>query len=470
MAERRTKIVATVGPASSSEPALRRLVAAGVDVFRLNFSHGTVGGHLEVIRRIRALERELGVEIGILQDLCGPKIRLGRLPGDGIVLEPGTIVRLVPGDEAPKGTLPVGYPHLLEDVRPGDPILLADGAVELKVTARTGDALEAEVVTGGRLTSHKGVNLPASRLRVPAVTEKDRMDLEAGLEAGVDFVALSFVRDPADLEPVLERLRGLDHRPLVIAKIEKPEAVRRLDAILELADGVMVARGDLGVEMPAEEVPLIQKRIIAAARASAKPVITATQMLRSMVDAPRPTRAETSDVANAILDGTDAVMLSEETAVGRYPAEAVQVLHRIARAVEPELPWEAHLEEPLSPAVPMPAGAISRAACWLARDVDAGLIVASTAGGGTARLVARFRVPFPVLGLSPDEGVRRQLRLSWGVVPVAMPAVEETEVLLQRVRETAQKRGIVPGTRIVVTAGIPLNVPGTTNLVHVLEA
>jgi len=469
MQERRTKIVATVGPASAGEDRLRELARAGVDVFRLNFSHGTVAEHLRVIRTIRSIEEELGRAIGILQDLCGPKIRLGTLPPEGIRLEAGRTILLVPGEDAPDGMLPVGYPHLLEDVEPGDPILLADGTVELRVLGRVEGALEARVVTGGRLTSHKGVNLPASRLRVAAVTPKDRADLEAGLEAGVDFVALSFVRDPSDVVPVLERLENLRARPMVIAKIEKPEAVRRLDAILELVDGIMVARGDLGVEMPAEEVPMIQKKIIAASRAAARPVITATQMLRSMVESPRPTRAETSDVANAILDGTDAVMLSEETAVGRHPVEAVRVLDRIARAVEPELVWEGHLDEPISESVALPAGAISRAACWLARDVGAGFIVASTTGGSTARLVSRFRAPFPVLGLSPHVEVRRQLQLSWGVIPVPMEPVGGADVLFDRVREAARLRGIAPGTRIVVTAGIPLNVPGTTNLVHVLE-
>ncbi len=469
MGERRTKIVATVGPATRGREALRALIEAGVDVFRLNFSHGTAAEHVEVIRTVRSLEEELGVEVGILQDLCGPKIRLGTLPEDGVLLEPGATVLLVPGTTAPEGALPVGYPRLLEDVRPGDPILLADGAVELRVRGRRDGALEAEVVTGGRLTSHKGVNLPESRLRVPAVTEKDRSDLEAGLTAGVDFVALSFVREPSDVRPVTDRLEGLSPRPLVIAKIEKPEAVRRLDAVLAAVDGVMVARGDLGVEMPAEEVPMIQKRIIAAARSAGKPVITATQMLRSMVEAPRPTRAETSDVANAILDGTDAVMLSEETAVGRYPVDAVRVLDRIARAVEPGMPWEGNLDEPIAGALAMPAGAISRAACWLARDVGAGLIVASTTGGSTARLVARFRAPYPVVGLSPHVTVRRQLRLSWGVVPVAMDPVDGTDVLFERVRQAARVRGVPQGTRIVVTAGLPLNVPGTTNLVHVIE-
>ncbi len=439
-----------------------------MDVFRLNFSHGTVQEHLAVIDVLRRLEGELGVEIGILQDLCGPKIRLGRLPEGGTELRAGERVLLTPEEDARGDAIPVGYPWLVEDVGPGDPILLADGTVELEVLERRREGLLARVLTGGTVTSHKGVNLPASRLRVPAFTEKDREDLEAGLAAGVDFVALSFVRDPGDVEPVRRRLLASACRPLLIAKIEKPEAVRRLDAILERVDGAMVARGDLGVEMPAEEVPLIQKRIIEAARRAAKPVITATQMLRSMVDSPRPTRAETSDVANAILDGTDAVMLSEETAVGRYPVESVRVLDRIARAVEPGLKWEAHLEEPLSPSIPQPAGAISRAACWLARDVDAALLAAPTASGSTARLVARFRPPFRVLGLSQDVGVRRQLRLSWGVEPLPLRGLSGTDELFVVVREVARSRGAQAGENVVVTAGLPLNVPGTTNLLHVL--
>ncbi len=469
MSLRKTKIVATIGPSTSEPEKLEDLIRAGVDVFRLNFSHGTPEEHRRVIRTLRALEEKLQTEVGILQDLCGPKIRLGQLPSEGVPLQAGSKVVLVPGDTAAVGRLPVRYEGLLDDVKPGDPILLADGTVELEVVDRNREGLVARVVCGGNVSSHKGVNLPASRLKMPAFTEKDRRDLEVGLDEGVDFVALSFVRDAADIEPVARRLAGLDRPPLLIAKIEKPQAVDRLEEILEMVDGVMVARGDLGVEMPAEEVPLIQKRIIQAARCAAKPVITATQMLRSMVDSPRPTRAETSDVANAILDGTDAVMLSEETAVGGFPVEAVRALDRIARGVEPHVSWEDHLEEPLAASISRPTGAISRAVCWLARDVDARLVAAPTSSGGTARMVARFRPPFRVLGLSADSRVRRQLRLSWGVEARRMKSVSGTDELFRMVRSVAAEEGLEAGHPVVVTAGIPLNVPGTTNLVHLLE-
>lgn len=469
MSPRKTKIVATIGPSTSEPEKLEALIRAGVDVFRLNFSHGTREEHRKVIRALRALEKELETEVGVLQDLCGPKIRLGQLPAEGVTLRAGSEAVLVPGETAQAGRLPVKYEGLLEDVRPGDPILLADGTVELEVVDRKPEGLVARVVCGGVLSSHKGVNLPASRLKMPAFTEKDRRDLEVGLEEGVDFVALSFVRDAEDIEPVARRLADLDRSPLLIAKIEKPQAVERLEEILEVVNGVMVARGDLGVEMPAEEVPLIQKRIIQVARCAAKPVITATQMLRSMVDSSRPTRAETSDVANAILDGTDAVMLSEETAVGNYPVEAVRALDRIARGVEPHLSWENHLEEPLAASISRPTGAISRAVCWLARDVGARLVAAPTSSGGTARMVARFRPSFRVLGLSTDPRVRRQLRLSWGVEPRPMPPVSGTDELFQMVRTVAAQEGLKKGQPVVVTAGIPLNVPGTTNLVHLLE-
>ncbi len=469
-ARRRTRIVATVGPATRGPEALEALLAAGVDVVRLNFSHGTAAEHVEVIRRVRELERRLGRPVGVLQDLAGPKIRLGRLPEGGVRLEPGATVLLAPEGTGPEGALPVAYPRLLEDVAPGDPILLADGAVELEVVARQRGALRCTVRVGGALASHKGVNLPASRLAVETFTATDREDLEVGLEAGVDLVALSFVRHERDLEPVMERLRRADPRPLLVAKIEKPEAVDRLEAILERVDAVMVARGDLGVEMRLEEVPLIQKRIIHAARRAGKPVITATQMLRSMVASPRPTRAEASDVANAILDGTDAVMLSEETAVSAYPVEAVRVLDRIARAVEPHLPWERYLEERPEVAATRVTAAVSHAACWLARDVGAAAIVASTTSGATARAVARFRPPVPVVALTPSVEVARQLAVSWGVETAVAPAgLPSAEAMFAAAERLMLERGLEPGQRVVVTAGLPMAVPGGTNLVHVLE-
>ncbi|HHQ47805.1 MAG TPA: pyruvate kinase [Acidobacteria bacterium] len=466
---RRTKIVATLGPATDSSEGIARLIAAGVDVFRLNFSHSDRASHARTIKRIRETASQLERQIGILQDLGGPKIRLGVLP-ESVVLEAGATVRLDASEHPAPGALPVNYPHLAEDVRPGDPILLADGTVELRVEDVAENLVLCSVITGGRLSSHKGVNLPGSRLRVPAFTDKDRLDLETGLEAGVDFVALSFVRDENDLSPVLEILAGAEPRPLLIAKIEKPQAVEHLEAILAVVDGLMVARGDLGVELPVEQVPLIQKRIIREAMAAGKPVITATQMLGSMVASPRPTRAEASDVANAVLDGTDALMLSEETAVGNYPVEAVQTLDRIARAVEPSIDHDALLERPLSGS-PRPTNeAIGHAACWLARDVAARAIVASTVSGTTARLVARFRPAVPIHALTPHPWVERQLNLSWGVVPTHVDRFEDTDAMFARAREWAGQTGLTgSGERLVLTAGAPINVAGTTNMLRVVD-
>jgi len=468
--QRKTKIVCTIGPATSTAAAQRQLVAAGMDVARLNFSHGDHQSHGEAIRSLRRTAAEAGREVGILQDLCGPKIRLGKLPEGGVVLRPGEGVALAPDGSGAAGALPVSYPHLLEDVHEGDRILLADGLVELKVRARRPDRLECEVQVGGTLGSGKGVNLPGAALRVASFTAKDRSDLAMGLAAGVDFVALSFVRHEDDLDPVSAMLEEATDRPLLIAKIEKPEALERLHRILERVDGVMVARGDLGVEMPVEEVPLIQKRVITEARRAGRPVITATQMLRSMVESPRPLRAEATDVANAILDGSDALMLSEETAVGSYPVAAVEMLDRIARVVEPTLDPRARLDEPVSDLVPGTAGAISRAACALAEDVNAVAIFATTKSGGTARLVARLRPRRPVVGLTSRAIVRRQLTLSWGVVPAAVELFTDTDSAFERAVAWAREQGLArPGDRIVVTAGLPVNVPGGTDLVRVIE-
>ncbi len=467
---RKTKIVCTLGPATADAEGIARLVRTGADVMRLNFSYGDREGHRATIRTIRRVAAEAGRHVGILQDLCGPKIRLGELAGGQRELVNGSRVRLASEARAEGDTLPVSYPYLAEDVEAGDRILMADGLVELKVVETGPNAVECEVVVGGTVASHKGVNLPVSDLRTPAFTDKDRADLVVGLEEGVDLVALSFVRHERDLDPVLEMLAAARPRPLLIAKVEKPQALERLDQILARVDGIMVARGDLGVEMPVEEVPLIQKRLIRAARRAARPVITATQMLRSMVDSPRPLRAEASDVANAVLDGTDAVMLSEETAVGRYPDEAVATLDRITRAAEPALVESAYADEPRSDLLPVTAAALSRAAARLAHDVAAAVIVASTSSGGTARLVARFRPPQPVLGLTTSAAVARQLTLSWGVVPVVVDRLENTDTMFESARRHAVELGMAgPGDRVVVTAGLPLNVPGTTNLLKVME-
>jgi pyruvate kinase len=470
MRRRKTKIVCTLGPATDSAEGIAALLEAGMDVVRLNFSHGDCETHRQTIRRIRDIARQAGREVGILQDLGGPKIRLGELPEGGIELNAGSTVALGVDGQAAEGVLPVSYKYLLEDVSAGERILLADGLVELEVREVTADHLLCDVVIGGALTSRKGVNLPQANLRVPAFTDKDRSDLEVGLEEGVDFVALSFVRHEDDLVPVRDRFSGLEHPPLLIAKIEKPQAVERLDLILEAVDGVMVARGDLGVEMPPEQVPMIQKRIIAASRRAGLPVITATQMLRSMVDSPRPLRAEASDVANAVLDGTDAVMLSEETAIGRYPTEAVRVLDRVALEAEPEIDHPRMIADSSSPSVPELTGAISRAACELAASIGAAAIITTTASGATARLVARLRPAAPVLAVTPYDAVVRQLTLSWGVIAAKVEETSDFGTLGAEVRETLATYGLdAPGNRIVITAGLPLGVSGSTNLLRVFE-
>jgi pyruvate kinase len=467
---RRTKIVSTLGPATSSPEQIQALIEAGIDVVRLNFSHGDREEHRQTIRSIREVSAACHREVAILQDLCGPKIRLGEVPGGERCLTPGEQLSLTGSEYGPADAIPVSYPYLAEDVAEGEQILLADGLVELRVQRKADNALVCEVLVGGTITTRKGVNLPGSTLRTPSFTVKDRLDLEVGLEEGVDLVALSFVRHEHDLEPVREILAQSQPRPLLIAKIEKPQAVERLSQILPQVDGVMVARGDLGVEMPVEQVPLIQKRVIREARQAAKPVITATQMLRSMVSSPRPLRAETTDVANAILDGTDAVMLSEETAIGRYPIEAVKMLDRIARNVEPQFDTAALLDEETSPQLPVTAAALSRAACALARETEAKAILASTTSGSTARMVARFRPHATVVGFTPHLAVQRQLNLSWGVMPARAERYPDTDTMFDLARTWAVDHlDTQAGDRLVVTAGLPINVEGTTNLLHVID-
>lgn len=466
---RRTKIVCTIGPATSTAERIRQLMLAGMDVARLNFSHGDHDTHRKSLHIIRQISAELGKEIGILQDLGGPKIRIGKLPVQERQLQAGEKVVLSPTSTSDPSVIPVNYPYIVEDVEIGSRILMADGLIELQVEEKQDDRLFCRVVMAGVVQSHKGINLPSSNLRVPAFTDKDREDLSVGLEEGADFVALSFVRHEKDLEPVQAMLNRRPSRPLLIAKIETPQGIQRLEQILALVDGVMLARGDLGVEMPLEDVPMIQKKIIRIVRQSGKPVITATQMLRSMVSSPRPTRAEATDVANAILDGTDALMLSEETAMGAYPVEAVKILDRIARATEPYLKERNFLNEPMSEPVPMPASGISRSACWMADNLHAASIVAGTSSGSTARLVARFRPACPVVGLTPHLQTQRQLTLSWGVIPASARPFLDTEQMFDLARSWALGHGLArQGDRLVVTAGVPVGTPGSTNLLKVI--
>ncbi len=467
---RSTKIVCTIGPATSTPERIRAMILAGMDVARLNFSHGDHDSHRQTLTLIREVSREEGKVVGILQDLAGPKIRLGKVPGGERVLKTGERIALSPVEGNDPAVLPVNYPYLIEDVAVGDRILLADGLVLLKVQYREPDRLVCEVLAGGAIQSHKGLNLPSSSLRIPVFTEKDREDLKVGLEAGVDFVALSFVRHEKDIEPVREILDQMSSPPLLIAKIERPQAVERLESILKKVDGVMVARGDLGVEMPFEEVPLVQKRIIRMARQTAKPVITATQMLRSMMESPRPTRAEVADVANAVLDGTDALMLSDETAVGDYPVEAVRVLDRIAGEVEKHLEKGSFVDEAASDALPATASAIGHAAYAMAEELHAQAIVAATSSGSTARLISRSRPRRPVLGLTPNPRTERQLTLSWGVIPALVEPFTETEKIFGLAGSWAQEHGFArSGQRLVVTAGVPVAQPGMTNLLKVIE-
>ncbi len=466
---RRAKIVCTIGPACRDPAVLRRMIAAGMDVARLNMSHGTHGTHARALDDVREAARREGRSLAVLLDLSGPKIRLGELPGP-VLLHAGEEIRLVP--KAVPGTadvLPVNYPELARELAPGDRISLADGMIPLEVVAVEGEAVRVRVLSGGTVTSHKGLNLPGKGDALPSLTGKDREDLRFGLRKGVDWVALSFVRSPDDIEPVRKVMEEEGIRVPVLAKIEKRQALERIDAIVETFDGIMVARGDLGVEIPIEDVPGAQKDLIRRAVRRAKPVITATQMLLSMVRNPRPTRAETTDVANAILDGTDAVMLSEETAMGEYPVETVATMARIAeRAQDMAVPLPERCEDLDVAGVP---GAIARATWRLAKAVGARVIVTPTKSGSTARLVAATRPEVPILALSSDPGVVAALCLTWGVVSRPLTPADTTEALFEACRQEARRLGLArQGERIVVTAGLPLETPGTTNLVKVLEA
>jgi pyruvate kinase len=457
---RRTKIVATIGPASRDPRVLEKLVAAGANVLRLNFSHGTHEEHLQVIGAAREIGTRLHRPLALLQDLSGPKIRTGRVAGDTIELADGARIAITT-DEQVVGTpelISTTYVLLPRDVAPGDRILLDDGNLELKVLGTSGERVDCEVVHGGPLKSHKGMNLPGVKLSTPALTEKDRHDLLFGVEHGVDYVALSFVRKAEDLAEAKALIP-------VIAKIEKPEAVESLTAILEAADGVMVARGDLGVEMGTEDVPILQKRIIAMANAAGRVVITATQMLESMIEHPRPTRAEASDVANAILDGTDAVMLSAETAAGRYPVEAVETMARIADYTEEHGPGGAKAS-PRGPGTAV-TRSLARVAASVAEELSCKLILAFTESGLTARLLSGFRPPVPVVAVTHDDRVYRRLALWWGVVAIKSEWVENTDELLAAGEERLKARGLViKGDTILMLSGQSLSA-GATNMLRV---
>jgi len=460
---RRAKIVATLGPATSSPDAILALVSAGMDVARLNLSHGEHSVHLEAYRHVRAASDATGRGVGILVDLQGPKIRLGRFADGPVLLEAGAefIVTTedVPGDVVMVSTTHAGLPN---DVTPGDRVLVDDGRIELRVTKVEGPRVYTEVIEGGRVSDNKGFNLPGVAVSVPAMSDKDEEDLRWALRTGADLIALSFVRTAADIADVHRIMDEEGVRIPVLAKIEKPQAVENLESIIAAFDGIMVARGDLGVELPLEQVPLVQKRAIHLAREAGKPVIVATQILDSMITASRPTRAEASDVANAVLDGADALMLSGETSVGSHPSLVVETMARIIRHVEAEA-----LDQlpALSDAyVGSTARSMTHAAVDVARGVHATHLIAFTETGSSARLVARWRPEVPILAFTPNPRVRSQLALSWGVETFLAPGVAHTDDMVMQVDRALLDIGrATHGDRVVIIAGVPPGVPGTTN-------
>ena len=464
-AARRTKIVATLGPATATPERIRALVAGGMDVARLNFSHGTHDEHAERARAVREIEREVGRPLALMADLQGPKLRIGELP-DTIVLESGDEVVVTGARASQDGDLPVMPPVVGEVLQPGHDVLIADGAVRLRVEAVERGRARCAVVVGGPVTSQKGVNVPGVPVPIPALTRKDMDDLEFALALGVDFVALSFVRSVADVRDLRELIRAEGADAHVVAKIEKAEAIECLSAIVSEAEAIMVARGDLGVEIGPTEVPLLQKRIISTALQRGKPVITATQMLESMVEDAAPARAEARDVANAILDRTSAVMLSAETAIGAYPIEAVSFMDRIARVVEPSLGYRHQLPE--ASEEPTVGEAMSNAACDLAETLGARAVLVPTFSGRTASAVARLRPRRPIVGLTHHRRAAQKLALEWGVVPLVIPQCDNVDELWAQSLRAARDAGIVDaGDRVVITAGTTVNVPGSTNVIKV---
>ena len=474
-ASRRTKIVATLGPAWATPPQMTTLLDAGVNVVRVNASHGTPAIREKWITDLKSQLSQRRTSAAILLDLQGPRIRVGALP-QPLRLEPGSEVVFAPEAEVKPGQIPTTYDELGQDVTAGSRILLDDGLLEVAVTAVAAREVRGVVVYGGELKSNKGMNLPGIDVSAPALTDKDRADVEMGVRLGVDYIALSFVRRPEDMD----ELRSLVPRHVkLIAKIEKDTAIRNLDKIIAASDAVMVARGDLGVELPFEEVPLMQKRLIREANLQGKTVITATQMLESMVHAPRPTRAEASDVANAILDGTDAVMLSAETAIGEYPVEAVKAMDRIAREMEPNLKgrsaaYEAGVahsrrrEGDETKAAIRTEDAIGLAVCVAAELLSTPLIVCFTSSGFTARKVAAYRPNAPIFAVTPELETFRQLSLVWGVIPAFVDHMPNYDSMLEIARQRVLEHQLAePGQAVVVTAGVPFDVPGTTNLLKV---
>jgi pyruvate kinase len=461
-----TKIVATLGPASSTEEKIRTLFEAGVDVFRLNFSHGTHDDHRRSIEAIRTIEQDAKRPIAIMMDLQGPKLRVGDFEGGSAILENGRSFRFDTDKtlgNAERACLP--HPEIFAALEADSDLLVNDGKIRLRVTDCGKDFAETIVVIGGEVSNHKGVNVPGVVLPISSLTEKDRKDMQFGLDHGVDWCALSFIQRPEDLAEARRLIAG---RAPILTKLEKPAAIDRLDEIIELSDAVMVARGDLGVEMPPEDVPVLQRRILRACRQTGKPVIVATQMLESMIDSPQPTRAEASDVATAVYDGADAVMLSAETAAGQFPVESVQMMNRIIERVERDSHWRITMDANHPKPEATSADAISAAARQIAHTLSAAAIVTYTTSGSTTLRAARERPDVPIIGLTPNQGTARRLAVVWGVHSIFTSDANDFEDMTSRAGQHVYNDGFAhPGERIIITAGVPFGTPGATNLIRI---
>jgi pyruvate kinase len=461
-----TKIVATLGPASSTEEEIQALFESGVDVFRLNFSHGTHNNHRRSIEIIRAIEQSAKRPIAIMMDLQGPKLRVGDFEGGSAMLENGSSFRFDMDNtlgNAERACLP--HPEIFAALETDSDLLVNDGKIRLRVTDCGKGFAETVVIIGGEISNHKGVNVPGVVLPISSLTEKDRKDMQFGLDHGVDWCALSFIQRPEDLAEARRLIAG---RAPILTKLEKPAAIDRLDEIIELSDAVMVARGDLGVEMPPEDVPVLQRRILRACRQAGKPVIVATQMLESMIDSPQPTRAEASDVATAVYDGADAVMLSAETAAGQFPVESVQMMNRIIERVERDSHWRSTLDANHPEPESTSADAISAAARQIAHTLSATAIVTYSMSGSTTLRAARERPDVPIISLTPNQGTARRLAIVWGVHSIFTSDASDFEDMTSRAGQHVYNDGFAnPGERIIITAGVPFGTPGATNLIRI---
>jgi pyruvate kinase len=471
---KRTKIICTLGPASSDPGVLEKMINAGMNIARLNFSHGTHEEHARRIKTLREVAAKLNKPVGILADIQGPKIRTGTLWESPLEMAEGAHFRLTvdSAKEQLSGFIFVAYPTLATDVRVGGKIYLADGMIELKVLAIVGADLECEVVNGGELTSKKGVTLPGTVVNLPAMMDKDRADIEFAVQQKVDFIAVSFARKAVHIMEIRELVKSWGGTQLLIAKIENEEGFRNSEEILSVSDGMMVARGDLGTEVPLEEVPLIQSHLIGICNSAGKPVITATEMLESMVRNPRPTRAEITDIAHAIQDGTDAIMLSAETAVGKYPIAAVTIMSQVAGRIEASLKYGRILATKKVGPFPSVSDAISHATCQTAYDIKAVAIITSTQSGSTARMVAKYRPEAPIIAATPSMKVSRELTLVWGVYPIIVPSAANIDHMIDVSVAAAKKAGFITKNDLtVITAGVRTGIPGSTNLlkVHYIE-